>query len=54
MWPQIETQAFNAWALKTMSSHPKGSSAKDFALTPPPLGYQCRIGRFTDHYPQPD
>jgi poly(3-hydroxybutyrate) depolymerase len=54
MWPQIDTQAFNAWALKTMSSHPKGSSAKDFTLTPPPQGYQCRIGRFTDHYPQPD
>ena len=25
-----------------------------FALTPPPQGYQCRIGRFTDHYPQSD
>jgi poly(3-hydroxybutyrate) depolymerase len=53
MWPQLDTQAFNAWALKTLASHPKHASAKDFVLTPPPDGYQCRIGRFTDHYPQP-
>ena len=52
MWPQINTQAFNSWALKTMASHPKGSSAEDFALAPPPEGYHCRIGRFTDHYPE--
>ena len=25
MWPQANTQAFNAWALKTLASHPKGS-----------------------------
>lgn len=52
MWPQINTQAFNAWALKTMASHPKGTRAKDFVLAPPPDGYQCRLGRFTDHYPE--
>jgi poly(3-hydroxybutyrate) depolymerase len=52
MWPQINTPAFNTWALKTMSSHPKPSSAKDFVLTPPPEGYRCRVGRFTDHYPE--
>jgi hypothetical protein len=52
MWPQINTQSFNTWTLKTMASHPKGSSAKDFVLTPPPSGYQCRIGRFIDHYPE--
>ena len=25
---------------------------KAFKLTPPPEGYACRLGRFTDHYPQ--
>ena len=53
MWPQVNTQAFNAWALKTMASHPKGSRVDSFKLTPPPEGYRCRVGRFTDHYPQP-
>ncbi|MEZ5938661.1 MAG: prolyl oligopeptidase family serine peptidase [Hyphomonadaceae bacterium] len=50
MWPQINTQAFNAWALKTMASHPKGSDPKQFELTPPPEGYSCKLGPFTDHY----
>lgn len=50
MWPQINTQAFNAWALKTMASHPKGTNPKAFRLTPPPEGYSCRIGTYTDHY----
>lgn len=52
MWPQANTQAFNAWALKTLASHPKGSDPKAFRLTPPPQGYSCKLGRFTDHYPQ--
>jgi hypothetical protein len=52
MWPQANTQAFNAWALTTLASHPKGSDPKSFRLTPPPEGYACRLGRFTDHYPQ--
>ncbi len=52
MWPQANTQAFNAWALKTLASHPKGSDPKAFRLTPPPEGYACKLGRFTDHYPQ--
>jgi hypothetical protein len=52
MWPQVNTQAFNAWALKTLASHPKGSDPKAFRLTPPPEGYACKLGRFTDHYPQ--
>mgnify|MGYP000420311130 CR=1 FL=1 len=43
-------QAFNAWALKTMASHPKGSDPKSFHLTPPPEGYSCKLGVFTDHY----
>jgi hypothetical protein len=50
MWPQVNTQAFNAWALKTMASHPKGSDPKAFRLTPPPEGYSCKLGPFTDHY----
>lgn len=50
MWPQINTQAFNAWALKTMASHPKGSDPKAFRLTAPPEGYACRVGPYTDHY----
>jgi poly(3-hydroxybutyrate) depolymerase len=50
MWPQINTQAFNAWALQTMASHPKGSDPRAFRLTAPPDGYSCRIGTYTDHY----
>ena len=53
MWPQVNTQAFNSWALKTLISHPKGSSVASFRLTPPPEGYSCHLGRFTDHYPSP-
>ena len=53
MWPQVNTQAFNAWALQTLASQPKGSSAQSFKLTPPPEGYSCKVGRFTDHYPEP-
>ncbi len=50
MWPQVNTQAFNLWALKTMSSHPKGSDPRQFKLTPPPEGYACKLGPFADHY----
>ena len=49
-WPQINTQAFNLWALTTLASHPKGSAPAAFRLTPPPPGYRCRIGHFEDHY----
>ena len=52
MWPQVRTQEFNAWALKTLAAHPKGSAVKSFRLTPPPEGYRCRLGRYTDHYPE--
>lgn len=51
MWPQVNTQAFNAWALKTLASHPKGADPKRFKLTPPPEGYSCKIGRFDSLYP---
>jgi len=50
MWPQKNTPAFNLWALKTMSSHPKGSDPNGFKLTDPPEGYNCRVGPYTDHY----
>jgi len=46
----VNTQAFNLWALTTMASYPKGSSPRDFQLTPPPPGYSCKLGAFTDHY----
>lgn len=50
MWPQINTDAFNRWALETLASHPKGSPVESFRLTRPPEGYSCRVGRFEDHY----
>lgn len=49
-WPQINTDAFNLWALQTLASHPKGSDPADFTLTEPPEGYSCRLGTFIDHY----
>ena len=52
MWPQKNTEAFNLWALTTLASHPKGSSPASFKMTPPPEGYSCKLGPFTDHYPQ--
>ena len=51
MWPQVNTQAFNLWALTTLASYPKGSKPAAFHLTPPPEGYACKLGPFTDHYP---
>ena len=50
MWPQIHTQEFNFWALTTLASFPKGSRVADFHLSSPPEGYNCKLGRFTDHY----
>ena len=50
MWPQVNTQAFNLWVLNTLSSHPKGSDPRAFQLTPPPEGYSCPLGPFTDLY----
>ncbi len=49
-WPQMHTQDFNTWALGTLASHPKGSDTHDFHLTPPPEGYSCQLGPYTDHY----
>ena len=51
MWPQVNTDAFNLWALKTLASHPKGAKPAGFLLTPPPEGYACRLGPYADHYP---
>jgi poly(3-hydroxybutyrate) depolymerase len=50
MWPQVNTRAFNLWALQTLASHPKGSRPSRFRLTAPPRGYRCQVGRYTDHY----
>jgi len=50
MWPQVNTQAFNLWALSTLSSHPKGSDPRAFRLTSPPEGYRCQVGPFTGLY----
>ncbi len=50
MWPQIHTQDFNTWALRTLASHPKGSEKSSFHLTQPPEGYSCHVGAYTDHY----
>ncbi|MBB3893291.1 poly(3-hydroxybutyrate) depolymerase [Phenylobacterium haematophilum] len=50
MWPQVNTQAFNLWALRTMASHPKGSDPAKFKLTAPPEGYSCKVGRFDNLY----
>jgi len=51
MWPQINAQEFNLWALRTLASHPKGAPVSAFRLTaPPPAGYSCKLGPFTDHY----
>lgn len=51
MWPQVNTDAFNRWALTTMASLPKGAKPGAFRLTPPPEGYKCKLGTFDDHYP---
>jgi len=51
MWPQANTDAFNLWALTTLASFPKGSRPSRLHLKPPPEGYSCKLGPFTDHYP---
>lgn len=50
MWPQVNTNEFNLWALNTLASHPKGSDPRDFELTQPPEGYSCRVGPFVGLY----
>lgn len=50
MWPQVNTQAFNRWALDTLASYPKGSDPHSFKLTTPPEGYSCHVGAFTGRY----
>lgn len=49
-WPTVNRDAFNLWALTTLASHPKGTAKADFVLTPPPAGYECKLGAFSDHY----
>jgi hypothetical protein len=50
MWPQVNTQAFNLWALNTLVSFPKGSDPREFKLTQPPVGYSCKVGPFVGLY----
>jgi hypothetical protein len=50
MWPQVNTQAFNLWALNTMASHPKGTDPNSFKLNTPPEGYDCKVGSFAGLY----
>jgi poly(3-hydroxybutyrate) depolymerase len=50
MWPQVNTQEFNLWALTTLASHPKGSDPAEFVLSAPPEGYECQRGAFTGLY----
>jgi poly(3-hydroxybutyrate) depolymerase len=45
MWPP----ALTPWLAKTLLSHPKGSDPKSFVLTPPPSGFSCVVGPYTDH-----
>lgn len=52
-WPTINRDAFNLWALTTLTSHPKGTAKSAFRLTPPPSGYSCKLGVFEDHYSGP-
>ncbi len=53
-WPTVNRDAFNQWALATLSSHPKGTPKASFGnkliTNPPPLGYSCVLGPFADHY----
>lgn len=49
-WPTVNRAAFNTWAATTLASHPKGTAKSAFVLPPPPSGYTCRVGAYTDHY----
>jgi poly(3-hydroxybutyrate) depolymerase len=45
IWPT----AMTPWLAQTLLSHPKGSPASRFQLTPPPAGFSCVLGPYTDH-----
>jgi poly(3-hydroxybutyrate) depolymerase len=45
IWPT----AMTPWLASTLLSFPKGADPADFALTPPPEGFSCVLGEYTDH-----
>ena len=45
MWPR----GLTPWLARTLLSHPKGSDPAAFVLTPPPSGFSCVVGKYTDH-----
>jgi poly(3-hydroxybutyrate) depolymerase len=45
IWPT----AMTSWLATTLLSHPKGAAPTDFDLTPPPPGFSCVLGAYTDH-----
>jgi poly(3-hydroxybutyrate) depolymerase len=45
IWPTVMTQ----WLAETLLAHPKGTDPAEFRLTPPPSGFGCVLGEYTDH-----
>jgi hypothetical protein len=37
------------WLAETLLAHPKGTDPAEFRLTPPPSGFGCVLGEYTDH-----
>lgn len=46
-WPR--NAAFTNWVAETLRSHPKGTPRESFVLPPPPPGFSCVVGSYTDH-----
>jgi hypothetical protein len=44
-WPS----AMTPWIVETLLSHPKGTPKAAFQLKPPPAGFTCVLGPYTDH-----
>jgi len=44
-WPA----AITPWVAETLLSHPKGTAPSAFVLKPPPTGFTCVVGAYTDH-----
>jgi hypothetical protein len=44
-WPA----AMTPWLAETLLSHPKGTAPTAFMLKPPPAGFTCVVGPYTDH-----
>ena len=45
IWPT----AMTSWLTTTLLSYPKGAPPADFELTPPPSGFSCVLGAYSDH-----